>query len=94
LRRPGISSNVDAIVGRLARVTETIGPHQPGRITIEGEEWRAVLDTTGHDGSPSAPGGAPAALSPGEVVRIVRIDGVTAHVATAASPPPPDPATA
>jgi len=69
LGRPNLLSNTDALLGREVRVTEPIGPDQPGRIRFEGEEWRAL---------PASPGGG--SLAAGSAVRIERIDGVTVYV--------------
>jgi membrane protein implicated in regulation of membrane protease activity len=74
LARPGLPSNTDGLLGRTARVVETITPERPGRIKFEGEEWRAALD------HPEA-----GAIDLGRTVRVVRIDGVTAFVEAAAS---------
>lgn len=37
----GVPSNVDALVGSSAEVTETIEVHQAGRVKVVSEEWRA-----------------------------------------------------
>lgn len=68
-RRAGLPSNTDALLGRTVRVVETVGPHETGRIKLEGEEWRAALasDRSGQ-------------LPPGSSARVVRIDGVTVFV--------------
>ena len=69
LRKPGIPSNVDALIGKTAVVVEAIEPQRPGRVKYEGEEWRAQTD---------APATGP--IEPGRNVRIVRVDGVTTFV--------------
>jgi len=69
LRRPGVPFNVDALIGRTAQVTETITLQHAGRVKLEGEEWRAVLDTPG-----------PGPIETGRSVRVVRIEGVTVYV--------------
>ncbi len=74
LARPGIISNIDVLLGKTARVVETITSERPGRIKYEGEEWRAALDRPG-TGS----------IDLGSTVRVVRIDGVTAYVEPTAS---------
>jgi membrane protein implicated in regulation of membrane protease activity len=74
LMRPGISSNTDVILGKTARVVETITAARAGRIKFEGEEWRAALDRP-ETGS----------IDLGRTVRVVRIDGVTAFVEVVAS---------
>jgi len=80
LKRPGIPSNTDALIGRKALVVESISDHQPGRIKLEGEEWRAVFDETASasSGSRSFPAGAS--------VHVSRIDGVTVYVVAEGSP--------
>ena len=69
LARPGMSSNTDAVLGRTARVVEAITADRPGRIKLEGDEWRAALDRPDSG-----------TLELGRTVRVVRIDGVTAFV--------------
>lgn len=39
------ASNVDALLGQKALVTESIAPHAPGVVKIKGESWRAVSDS-------------------------------------------------
>jgi len=72
LRRPGVASNTDALIGRTLLVSEVIAPDRAGRAKFEGEEWRAVLDGTG---------GAP--LEAGRSVRVTRVEGVTVFVVPA-----------
>jgi membrane protein implicated in regulation of membrane protease activity len=67
LRRPGLPSNTDALIGRAVRVCERITHDRAGRIKYEGEEWRAVSE-----------GNTP--IEDGRMVRVVRIEGVTAFV--------------
>jgi membrane protein implicated in regulation of membrane protease activity len=69
LRRPGVETNTDALLGRTVRVVETITAARPGRIQVDGEEWRAQLATA-----------RPAAVEAGSSVRVLRIDGVTVFV--------------
>lgn len=69
LARPHMPTNTDALLGKTARVVETITSERPGRIKFEGDEWRAALDR---------PENGPIDL--GRTVRVVRIDGVTAFV--------------
>lgn len=73
LRRRGVESNAGALIGRTVSVVEAIRSGQPGRISVDGEEWRAQASTS-----------LPAAIEVGQDVRIVRIDGVTAIVEPAA----------
>ncbi len=37
-------SNVDRMIGRVATVTETVGPDTEGKVRFEGETWRATAD--------------------------------------------------
>jgi len=74
LARPNMPTNTDALLGKTARVVETITSERPGRIKFEGDEWRAALDR---------PESGPIDL--GSTVRVVRIDGVTAFVETVPS---------
>ncbi len=69
LRRRGLLSSVDAMVGRTVRVSETITADRAGRIRFEGEEWRAVLEGSGA-----------ATIEAGGSARVVRIEGVTVFV--------------
>lgn len=64
----GIRTNVDALIGKTAVVTQKLGPHgQIGRLLVEGEDWRAVsLDD--------------AALEPGTRVIVVEVEGTTLKV--------------
>jgi len=61
----GTPSNVDALVGGSAMVTEPINPSNSGRVKIRGEEWRAVADSE---------------IQVGVSVTVVRIDGNSVHV--------------
>ena len=62
-------SNVDAIVGRSGKVIARIGPHEPGRVKLGDEIWRAEL---------AAPDGA--AHEPGATVTVESVEGVTLKV--------------
>lgn len=61
----GTPSNVDALVGASAKVTEPITPAGSGRVKIRGEEWRAVADSE---------------IQVGVSVTVVRIDGNSVRV--------------
>lgn len=63
------SSNVDALIGASAVVTQRVGAHEPGMIRVDGEIWRAV---------PAE--GASGPFEPGAVVTVAAIDGVTLQV--------------
>ncbi len=75
LRRPGIPSNTDALIGRVVLVSEPIARDRAGRVKWEGEEWRAMSE-----------GAAP--LEVGRSVRVSRIEGVTVFVVPAEAEPP------
>jgi membrane-bound serine protease (ClpP class) len=62
----GKPSNVDAILGRTAVVTEPIAPHKPGQVRVGDELWRAALAD-----------GVTETRSAGESVRVETVDGVT-----------------
>jgi membrane protein implicated in regulation of membrane protease activity len=81
LRRPGIPSNVDAIIGHTALVTELITLRRPGRIKLDAEEWRALPDLETATALP--PSGAEISFPVGATVRVTRIDGVTTYVVAA-----------
>lgn len=63
------SSNVDAVVGRVGKVTRKIGLHEAGTVKVGSEEWRAEL--TAADGGPKEAGAE---------VTVVAVDGVTLKV--------------
>lgn len=61
-------TGVDAIIGRLTKVTEAIdSPLDAGRVQIDGDSWRA-LSVHGQS------------ISLGTTVRVVRVDGTTVYV--------------
>jgi membrane protein implicated in regulation of membrane protease activity len=68
---PDRPSNVDALMGRSALVTERIAPHAAGRVRLGDELWRATLKDEGE--------GA-AALEPGATVVVDSVEGVTLKV--------------
>jgi len=74
LQRPNLPTNTDALIDRTALVVQEIAGHRPGRVKLEGDEWRAELE-------PSL--GPAASLPPGTRVRIVRLEGVTVYVVPA-----------
>ena len=58
---------VDALLGKTGIVTERIGPGVPGRVKVDGEDWRgASSDAT--------------VLEPGTQVTIIQVDGTTLMV--------------
>lgn len=64
-RLGGVPSNVEALIGQPAIVTEAISATSFGRIKVRGEEWRASAEE---------------GLESGAEVRIVAIEGSTVHV--------------
>lgn len=73
-RTPHVVMNAGALVGRPARVLETV-TERAGQVKLAGEVWSAR----------SEPGGA--SLEVGSAVHVVRIDGATAVVAPDTTPP-------
>lgn len=71
LAGPGKATNVDALLGRTALVTERIAPHAAGMVRLGDELWRATLRDDGE--------GA-AAIEPGATVVVDSIEGVTLKV--------------
>ncbi len=69
LKRPGLHSNTDALIGERALVTQALSAHQPGQVSLRGEVWRARP-------APDEPG----ALETGAEVVVEGIDGVTLTV--------------
>ena len=71
LSSPHMPSNVDALLGKSALVTERIGPHAPGMVKLGDEVWRArlVRDDAGEQ-----------ALEPGATVTVDSVEGVTLRV--------------
>jgi len=66
LKRPGIHTNTDALIGQRALVTQAIAAHAPGQVRLRDEVWRA---------RPAA--GETAALEAGSEVIVEGVDGVT-----------------
>jgi membrane protein implicated in regulation of membrane protease activity len=60
-------SNADALIGLEAMVVESVETHRPGQVRVRDEIWRAV----------PASGGP---FSPGTIVRVEGVDGVTLRV--------------
>jgi membrane protein implicated in regulation of membrane protease activity len=74
---PTTAMNVAALVGREARVLQTVSEHS-GQVKLAGEIWTARVAP----GEPS--------LEVGSDVHVVRIDGATAMVTAAPAPPAPN----
>ena len=64
-----VLTNVDALVGKMAIVSEEIKPVVGGRVKVDGDDWKAVTA----DGSP---------VEAGKVVRILKVDSVILTVET------------
>ena len=69
LKRPGIATNTDALIGQRALVKQALSAHQPGQVSLRGEVWRAC---------PAAD--EPGPLEPGAEVVVESVDGVTLSV--------------
>lgn len=69
LSRRNTPTNIDAILGREARVVEAITPEHAGRVNIDGEVWRAKLAN-----------GSDTTLQEGQTAHVEHIDGVTLYV--------------
>jgi len=69
LKRPGLASNTDALIGQKALVKEALSAHHPGQVSLRGEVWRARP-------APDEPG----TLEAGVEVMVEAIDGVTLTV--------------
>jgi membrane protein implicated in regulation of membrane protease activity len=69
LKRPGLASNTDALIGQKALVKQALSAHHPGQVSLRGEVWRAV---------PAAD--EPGPLEPGTEVTVETVDGVTLSV--------------
>jgi membrane protein implicated in regulation of membrane protease activity len=66
--RPGLRTNVDALVGKVGIVTQRIDPAtRTGRVIIEGEDWRGATIN-----------GAP--IEAGTRITVVEVDGTTLKV--------------
>lgn len=39
-------SNIDALIGRVGTVIETIEPNESGYVKVDGDEWKAVSNST------------------------------------------------
>lgn len=62
-----LPTNVAALIGAEARVTETIEVDRMGRVKVRGDDWRAVSD----DGQ---------AIAAGARVIVIEVEGTTLHV--------------
>jgi membrane protein implicated in regulation of membrane protease activity len=64
-----VRSNTDAFIGRKGIVLARIAPHEPGRVRVNQEEWRAIL----------APD-LSQALEAGVEITVTGVEGVTLQV--------------
>jgi membrane protein implicated in regulation of membrane protease activity len=66
LKRPGVQTNTDAVVGQRALVVRRIAEHEPGQVKVRDEIWRA------RPGS-----GTSGPFEAGTEVTVDGVDGVT-----------------
>jgi membrane protein implicated in regulation of membrane protease activity len=66
LKRPGVRTNTDALIGQRALVVQAVAAHQPGQVRLRDEVWRA---------RPAAD--EPGTLEAGSEVTVEGVDGVT-----------------
>lgn len=64
-----VATNTDALIGRIAIVSETIEPVTGGRVKVDGDDWKAV--SAGNE-----------RIEAGSQVRIKRLDSVIVTVET------------
>jgi len=63
-----VKTNMDALIGKTARVSVTIDNSQnQGRVIIDGDDWKAVSEND-------------TVINKGEIVRISKLEGVTLTV--------------
>ena len=65
--RRGQQTNVYALVGKQAVILETVRAMQPGRVRVEGEDWRALPASHGE-------------FIAGDQVSVTRIEGATLYI--------------
>ena len=66
LRRPGLPTNTDALVGQRGIVTQAVSEHTPGQVRVRGEVWRARPAEDAKD-----------SFDTGTEVQVESVDGVT-----------------
>ena len=71
LTSPNKATNVDALIGRTALVTDRIAPHVAGMVRLGDELWRATLRDEGAGAT---------AIEPGATVVVDSVEGVTLKV--------------
>jgi membrane protein implicated in regulation of membrane protease activity len=64
-----VTSNTDSVLGAKGLVLARIAPHQPGRVRVNQEEWRAVLAE-----------GVTLPFEVGTEITVTGLDGVTLQV--------------
>ncbi|HKA24670.1 MAG TPA: NfeD family protein [Candidatus Eisenbacteria bacterium] len=69
MRTHKVPSNVDAVIGAEALVTQRVSRHEPGQVRVKDEVWRAV---PAHD--------VQGPFEPGSVVHVESVEGVTLRV--------------
>lgn len=74
LKRPGVTTNTDAMIGQRALVILKIGIHEPGQVKVRDEIWRARPGTE-----------AIGPFEAGTEVTVDGVDGVTLLVRRASS---------
>lgn len=63
-----LRTGIDALIGKSGYVSERIAPgHRPGRVLVEGEDWRAISSDD-------------SVLEPGTRVMVLHVDGTTLTV--------------
>jgi membrane protein implicated in regulation of membrane protease activity len=68
LKNGEVKTGVDALVGRVGRISESVDPAQnQGRVAVDGDDWKAVPV----DGQP---------IALGQPVEIVQVDSTILHV--------------
>ncbi|MCL2560723.1 MAG: NfeD family protein [Rikenellaceae bacterium] len=67
-KKDEVKTNVDALVGQIGRVSETIDPRAAtGRVAVGGDDWKAVSIHGEH-------------IAAGESVRVERVDSTIVYV--------------
>ena len=59
-----LRTGVDALLGKTGIVTEQIGPGLPGRVKVDGEDWRGAATDA-------------AVIEPGTKIMVIQVDGTT-----------------
>ena len=66
MKRPGLPTNTDALIGQRGLVAQPLSEHAPGQVRVRDESWRA---------RPAAGGAEP--VEAGTAVVVEAVDGVT-----------------